>query len=160
MANNQNLHPSKVCNADCLVRSLFKSQCSSSNTGQFGSKFVSIVVLGTRVRLSVQRLFDSCLDDENGMPHLKGFQMSNEFCQMIHEEIIKVSRKDCNTFVVLKSKRRYVTSFLSYSFPVPNSCIRKYCFSILSKIRPRRRKKWSRGVPSPIYMKISLLISL
>lgn len=102
MANNQNLHPNNVSHLPVANFLRLTSQCASSNVGHFGSKFVSIVVLG-----SVFSIHAYDVDDEEGRPHLKGFQMSNEFCQMVQEEIIKVSRKDSNSFVVLKSKRKY-----------------------------------------------------
>eukprot|EP01127_Copromyxa_protea_P020225 TRINITY_DN6722_c0_g1_i1.p1 TRINITY_DN6722_c0_g1~~TRINITY_DN6722_c0_g1_i1.p1 ORF type:complete len:599 (-),score=148.46 TRINITY_DN6722_c0_g1_i1:22-1818(-) len=70
----------------------------ASNTGKWGSKFVSVIAL----------------DNEEGQPHLRGFQLSNQGAQLINENVIKVSQKKPNKFIVARSNERWIYPSIEY----------------------------------------------
>lgn len=76
-----------------------------SNTGTWGSKFVSVIVFGM---CSIPMRINYALDNEEGRPHLRGFQLSNQAEQLITENVLKVSKKKPNKFLISKSGDKFV----------------------------------------------------
>jgi len=83
MAKFQKSHPNPWCR---------------SNTGQFGSKFLSVVAL----------------DNEEGNPHFRSFQLSNQAVALLNDEIIKVSKKKQTKFLLSKSNEKWQIPDLIY----------------------------------------------
>jgi len=83
MAKHQGEHPNK---------------CSRSDTGKYGSKFVSVVAL----------------DNEEGHPHFRSFQLSNQAATLINESIIKISKKKASKFLLTGSNEKYLIPELIY----------------------------------------------
>jgi hypothetical protein len=66
-------------------------------------------------------LYRSLQDNEEGKPHLRGFQLSNQAAQLINENVIKVGRKKANTFIVSRSNERceMITSSTNLRYVYP-----------------------------------------
>eukprot|EP01126_Amoeba_proteus_P030718 TRINITY_DN3029_c0_g2_i17.p1 TRINITY_DN3029_c0_g2~~TRINITY_DN3029_c0_g2_i17.p1 ORF type:complete len:347 (-),score=89.23 TRINITY_DN3029_c0_g2_i17:128-1168(-) len=69
----------------------FPNVWKGSNTQKWGSKFVSVLAY----------------DNEEGKPHMRCFQLSNQCAQLINEKVIRVSKKKENAFVVSKSNQKW-----------------------------------------------------
>jgi hypothetical protein len=77
----------------------FPNLCRKSESGYFGSKFVSVLAFDTK----------------EGQPHLRSFQLSNQASQLVHYQNIKVSNKHHNTFYINKSNDKWDYPSLVYN---------------------------------------------
>jgi hypothetical protein len=77
----------------------FPNLSRKSESGQFGSKFVSVLAFDTK----------------EGQPHLRSFQLSNQASQLVHYRNIKVSNKHHNTFYINKSNEKWEFPSILYN---------------------------------------------
>ncbi|XP_049848811.1 nuclear protein localization protein 4 homolog [Schistocerca gregaria] len=78
---------SKECIRMCTFQNRYPSPCSQSTSGKFGSKFVSVLVTGSR----------------EGNAEVNAYQMSNQFARLVRDGVISYSKQSPSLMRVRES---------------------------------------------------------